>query len=61
MTEEPYLINEFGEIVYFRPGGCPNPECDATEITETARSCHRCGAQFEPWNESDHQDDKAAE
>jgi len=50
------MVSEFGEIIYFRPGGCPNPECDATEITETARSCPRCGAQFEPWNELGHDD-----
>lgn len=53
MTEQPYII-EFGEIVYLRPDGCP--ECGATIVTETARSCTRCGAQFDPWNELGHDD-----
>lgn len=45
-TEAPYMVDEFGEITYLRPEGCPH--CGQQEIAVYSRSCWRCKGTFEP-------------
>lgn len=44
--DRPYMVDEFGEVVYLRPSGCP--ECEEPLVTVHALSCWRCHAQFDP-------------
>ncbi|MEU1386086.1 MULTISPECIES: zinc ribbon domain-containing protein [unclassified Nonomuraea] len=51
MTDDPYLVDEFGEPIPLRPEGCPN--CGQQFATRQARTCWKCGAPLDDEDQAD--------
>ncbi|MGW4412726.1 zinc ribbon domain-containing protein [Nonomuraea sp. NPDC004702] len=51
MTDGPYLVDEFGELIPLRSEGCPN--CGQQFATRQARTCWKCGAPLDDGEQAD--------